>query len=365
MTTIGPGIAIILIAWIFSYNVPRKLPVGIVDMDHTSLSRQLARMTDATSIAKIKQNYISVDEARQDIENGSIDAIIYIPDGMEKDIYHGLSSKIAVYINNANALKGSLLGSGIRKSISTLSGGIKLQTQMKNGLTSDQAISMILPVRLRCELLFNPYTSYTYYLTAALLPVFLIVFVLLNAIYVIGSELYNGTGPKWIRSGNKNFIVSVLGKLLPYTVIYFCWAIVLNYILFYWLDMPLHGNIIFIILGELFVIIGYQSLAIAIVSITSNLRLSLSLGTAYSMLAISYSGLTFPVFGMSAFSQVFSGLFPFTYWNRLLISQSLRGEPAYNVMMPLFTLLIFISFGMLFIPLLKYKLLKRKLWGKI
>lgn len=364
MTLAGPGLAFILLIRIFSYNVPRHLPVGVVDMDHTSISRLLARMIDASPVAEIKQNYISVAEAKKDIENGTVDAIIYIPEGMEKDIYCGLSSNVAVYINNANTLKGSLLGSGIRKVISTLSAGIKLQVQMKSGLTHEQAISSIIPVQLRSELLFNPYTSYTYYLTAALLPVLLIVFTLLASIYAIGNELYNGTGPQWIRAGNRNILISVSGKLLPYSCIYFFWALVMNYLLFYKLNMPLQGNLIYIITGELFVILGYQSLAIAVVSITSNLRLSLALGTAYSMLAISYSGLTFPVSGMSAFSQVFASLFPFTYWNRLLVSQSLRGEPPYHALQPLLILLIFTCFGLLFIPMLKYMMLNRKRWGK-
>lgn len=365
ITFVGPGIAFVFLAWIFIYNVPHHLPVGVVDMDHTTVSRQLARMVDATSIAKINRNFTSLDEARKDIENGSIEAIVYIPDGFEKDINHGISAKVAIYINNENVLKGGLLNTGIRKAISTLSAEIKLQVQLSSGLNQNQAMNKIMPVQLREELLFNPYTNYTYYLTAALMPVLLIVFVLLGAIYVIGNELYVGSGPQWIRAGNKNFLFSIIGKLIPYTIIYFCWAMVLNYILFYRLGIPLHGKYILIILGEFLLILSYQSMAIAVVSITSNLRLSLALGTAYSMLGISYSGLTFPVFGMSAFSQVFASIFPNTYWTKLLLSQSLRGEPVNHALIPLLVLLIFIAFGLLFLPLLRYMMLNRKRWGKI
>jgi ABC-2 type transport system permease protein len=41
-TFLGPLIAFILVIWLFSYNVPRELPVALVDLDHTSLSRKLA-----------------------------------------------------------------------------------------------------------------------------------------------------------------------------------------------------------------------------------------------------------------------------------------------------------------------------------
>ncbi len=365
ITIAGPLIAFTLVAWIFSANVPRELPVAIVDLDNTALSRQIARMVDATAIAAINRNYTSLAEAQKAIEEGNADGVLCIPEGTEKDIYRGNTAKIALYINNANVLKGGMLNSGIRKAMSTISAGIKLQIQMKNGLTQDQARSRVLPVQLRQVLLFNPYSSYSYYLSAGLMPVLLIVFVLLGTIYVIGDELYRGAGSQWIRSGGGNFMIALLGKLLPYTIIFFSLAMVLNLILFKTLGMPLHGNFSIILIGEFLLILSYQSLAIFLVAVTSNLRLSLSLGSAYSMLALTYSGLTFPVFGMAPISQAIAGMFPFTYWMKILISQSLRGEPLQHGLLPLLALLLFTLFGLLFIPLLRYMLLNRKRWGKI
>jgi len=365
VTFIGPGLAFVLIALIFSANVPHDLPVGIVDRDHSTFSRQIARMINASSIAKIHCDCNSLDEARQSMENGSIDAIIYIPEGFENDIFRSVPPRVAVYINNANVLKGGLLNSGIRKVMSSFSAGIKLQVKMKSGLTQEQAMNRIMPVQLRQKILFNPYTSYSYYLTAALLGIFLITFVLLGTIYSIGDELYHGTGPQWLRAGDKKFLLSLMGKILPYTLIYFCWSIVLNYILFYQLGMPLHGKFLLILLSELLLILSYQSMAIAFVGFTSNMRLSLSLGSAYAMLALTYSGLTFPVAGMSTFSQAFARIFPFTYWIKILISQSLRGEPVHHVIIPILFLLIFIGFGLLFVPRFQHVLMKRNRWGKI
>ena len=50
---------------------------------------------------------------------------------------------------------------------------------------------------------------------------------------------------------------------------------------------------------------------------------------------------------------------------KILIGQTLRGEPLYTNGGPLLALLIFIGFGFLFIPRLKYVLLNKKRWGKI
>ena len=365
ITVIGPLVSFFLVAWLFSSNVPRELPVAIVDLDHTALSRQMVRMVDATAIASVNRNYTSLDEARLAMEEGRVDAIVCIPKNTEKDVFRGYGANIALYLNNTNVLKGGLLNSGIRKALSTFSTGMKLQIQLKNGLTQEQALSRVMPVQLRQVLLFNPYTSYSYYLTAALMPVLLIVFVLIGSVYVMGDELYKGTGPQWIRCGGGNFMIALLGKMLPYTVCYGLLAMVMNLVLFQFLGMPLHGHLGIILFSEFLLILSYQSFSIVLLAVTSNLRLSLSLGSAYCMLALTYSGLTFPVFGMPLAAHIFSKILPFTYWLKILISQSLRGEPVTNNFTPLFSLLLFIIFGVLFIPRLRTMLLNRKRWGKI
>jgi ABC-2 type transport system permease protein len=362
---IGPLLAFFLIAWIFSANVPRELPVAVVDHDHTAMSRQISRMVDATSIANVNRDFVSLDEAHKQMKEGKIDAIVYIPQGSEKDILKGGSTKIALYINNINVLKGGMLNSGIRKAIGTYSAGVKLQVSLKSGMTQEQAMARIMPVQLDQILLFNPFTSYSYYLSAALIPLILVLFVMMSTVLAVGDELYQGTGPQWIRAGGGHFITALMAKLFPYTVIFSCIAIVMDVILFYSLGMPLKGNFGLLFLGELMLIVSYQSLSVMIVALTSNMRLSLSLGSAYVMLALTYSGLTFPAYGMAPFSQAITMFFPFTYWTKLLISQSLRGEPMVNALMPMISLTIFILFGLLFIPLLRQVMLNRRRWGKI
>ncbi|NJK98865.1 MAG: ABC transporter permease [Bacteroidales bacterium] len=145
VTFIGPVFSFLLIVWIFSYNTPRELPVAIVDMDHTALSRQITRMTDATAIASVMRNFGSLTEARKAIESGKVDAVLYIPSDTEKKVYKGHSVNLALYLNNTNVIKSGLLNSGIRKAIGTLSAGIKLQVQMKSGKASRRQYRELYP----------------------------------------------------------------------------------------------------------------------------------------------------------------------------------------------------------------------------
>ena len=118
-------------------------------------------------------------------------------------------------------------------------------------------------------------------------------------------------------------------------------------------------------LPELVMILSYQSMAIFMVTLTRNLRLALSLASAYTMLAITFAGLTFPAFGMPSIAQVFSKIFPFTYWLELFIGQTLRGEPLSNAIVTLWCLAIFIIAGLCLVPRYHYILRNKNFWGKI
>ena len=100
------------------------------------------------------------------------------------------------------------------------------------------------------------------------------------------------------------------------------------------------------------------------VGATINLRLALSLGSAYSMMGITFSGLTFPLEAMPKTAQIFAALFPFTWWEKLLISQSLRGAPITNALPYICYILAFQLLAFCFLSVYKRHLSNPKYWGK-
>lgn len=365
MLFIGPLFAFFLISMIFRAGVPRDLPVAVVDLDHSSISRKAALMVDATPIANINKNYTSLAEAKRAMEYGKVNAVLYLPEKTEKNILQGGQSHIVLYINNANVVTGSLLTSGIQKAMQTLSAGIKLQMHLKTGESQNEALAKIMPVKINSEILFNPYMNYAYFITFILLPVMLTLFTLFGTLYAIGSELHYGTTLQWLKAAGNNIVIALIGKVSVYTLIYFAIAMLMNMDLFYFLGAPIRGNVGVLVLSELLLILSYQSMAVVLITLTYNLRLSLSLASAYSMLAITYAGVSYPIFSMPAVAQFFSRLFPVSYWINVFIGQSTQGQPAsygFSYMLPL---LFFIALGAFFVPRLKYISLHKNFWGKI
>lgn len=320
---------------------------------------------NATPEAEIAGHFTDQTEAYRQMKEGKLDAVIIIPEGTEKNILKGQNESIRVFINNTNILKGGYLQKGIYKALATLSGGIKLQIAMKSGLNEEQAMAKVQPVRLQQHILFNPFGNYSYFLLSALLPLMLIVFTLLSGVFSVGLELKEGTGPEWIENARGSVIVALAGKLAPYTFLLFVDAMVMNMILFVQMGTPLVGSFAFLLISELFLIMTYQMLAVFLVSATANLRLALSLASAYSMMALTFSGLTFPQFAMPLAAQIFSYIFPFTYWIKIFISQAMRGEAIVHALIPLALFLPFILLSVIFLPRMKRLLKEEKFWGKI
>jgi ABC-2 type transport system permease protein len=364
-TLVGPLVAFIVLLSVFSAGVPRNIPAGIVDLDNTNLSRKIGMWINATPETEIVGHFTDQAEAYQLLKKGKLDAVIIIPEGTERSILKGQSETIQIFINNTNILKGGYLQKGIYKAMATLSGGIKLQIAMKSGLSEDQAMAKIQPVRLQQHILFNPFGNYSYFLLSALLPLMLIVFTLLSGVFSVGLEVKEGTGPEWLEYSGGSVIVALAGKLAPYTFLLFLDAMVMNMILFVQMGTPLSGSFAFLMISELFLIMTYQMLAIFLVSATANLRLALSLASAYSMMALTFSGLTFPAFGMPLAARIFSYIFPFTYWIKIFISQAMRGESISHSLVPLALFLPFILLSVFLLPRMKRLLKEEKFWGKV
>jgi len=362
---VGPLISFVLLLAIFSDGVPSQLPIGVVDMDNTVLSRKMSQWVNATSEVEIVFRSPNLKEAQHQLEMGEIQAIVFIPEGIEKAILKGSGQTVPVYINNVNILIGGYLQKGIYKALATLSSGVKLQVEMKNGRNREQAMANIHPIYTHQHVLFNPFGNYAYFLLSALFPLIVVLFTMLSTIYATGIELREGTGPNWLNHADGSIIVALAGKLLPYTLLLSITMVVMNMILFVQMGTPLHGSFFLIMLAEIVLIFTYQMVGVLIVGITANLRLSLSLASAYSMMALTFAGLTFPQFSMPLLARLFSLIFPFTYWIKVFISQAFRSEAAINGILPIGTMLIFILASLAFLPRLKRLLSNEKYWGKI
>lgn len=360
----GPMIGIFLLYFIFRQGVARDLSIAVVDQDNSTLSIKLRNALEASPDLAVVASPADIYRAREMMENARVDAIVLLPADLEKRVTQGVEAVVPTFINGTNVVKGGIIQRSVLKTVATISAGIQLKKQMLTGQNETAAMARVRPVELRQHILFNPYGNYNYFLNSALLNVMLYLFAFLASIYTFGNELKRGTGRELLEASNSSVRLAIAGKLFPYTVIFTGFAMLINVLLYEFGAMPLEGNFFLLLLGQLITMLTYQLLGVWVVALTYNLRLSLSIASAYSMMAITFSGLTFPLEGMPLAARIFAAAFPFTWWEKLFISQSLRGGPiseslVYICYILIFQLLAFSGFSMY-----KRRLSNEKYWGK-
>ncbi|WP_290098582.1 ABC transporter permease [uncultured Alistipes sp.] len=359
-----PLLSFVFFAVLFQKGVARDIPIAVLDQDRSTLSRKVTQMIEETPTALVAYGIQSMDEGERLMREGRISAVVQIPAFFEKNILSNSQTHIEAYISGSNITVNGLLSKDIQTAVTMFSAGIQIQLLTKQGLTERQAMAQLQPVRFDKHVLFNPYINYGYYLSPSFMPMMLLIFIVMVTVFSIGTEFKNGTAREWLASADDSMGAALLGKMLPVTVIMFLLSLVMFVIIFKVVGVPLNGSFTLILTGTLLFILSYQSISVLIVSIMANLRLSLSLGGGYSVLAFTFSGLTFPIMAMYPAMRAVSKLFPFTYYTDLFVDQMLRGAPARCSLPDLGCMALFIVLPFLCLRRLRRLCTEEKFWGK-
>ena len=365
MMTVLPLVSFVFFAVLFEKGIARNIPIAVLDNDHSDLSRKLTTMIDETPTAMVSFGVQDMAEAERLMREGRIGAVVLIPSDFAKNILCNRQTSVDAYVTGSNITVNGLLSKDIQTAVTTFSAGIQIQLLTKQGLTERQAMAQLMPVRFVKHVLFNPYTNYGYYLSPSFMPMMLLIFTIMTAIFTIGVELKRSTAGEWMAAARGSIGAAVTGKLLPSTVVMFVVAAAMFAVLFRVVGVPLNGSPAMLLAGSFLFIVSYQAIGVLIVAVLANMRLALSIGGGYSVLAFTFSGLTFPIMAMSPAMRVLSRCFPFTYYTDLIIDQALRGAPVIYSVPDLCYISLFILLSLCSLPRLRRICTDERYWGKL
>lgn len=360
-----PLAVILFFAVFFSQEVVGALPVAVVDEDNTPLSRKVVSMIRATPQTALVSEMPDMETAHNKVLQGKVVAVVEIPNGFSKSLLSGETANVIFYDSGANISTNSLTAKGIQTAITTFGVGVSLQRAEMHGAAPDIAMAQTMPIAFTTYGLFNPWLNYAYYVAPCFWAMILIIAAVLSTIYAVGTELRYATSVEWLRSANNSLVAALMGKLAPTTLSLWLLSVVIGALIFGLFGAPMHGSWVVLAMGAIFLVIAYQAVALFIVALTASMRLSLSLGGGYSVLAFTFSGVTFPTMAMFSVVQPFTMLFPYTYFMRLYIDQAVRGTEWWLSMSDLAAMLLFCLLPLLLFGRLKNILVKRKFWCRL
>ena len=145
---------------------------------------------------------------------GKVYGVITIPQNFEADLKSGKQVHIINQYNSNLLLPGGLEYKAFRKVIGTISAGVNIEKQRKQGVSMQQAMVNYQPIVANNHVLSNPYTNYSYYLNTGFLAMFFQIFVMLTTIYCFGADLKYSKGNKLLNITEGNLTAIILGKVV-------------------------------------------------------------------------------------------------------------------------------------------------------
>lgn len=294
-------------------GLPHDLPIGIVDLDNSSLSRNFSRQLDATQLGKVLK-YDSFAEAREDMQSGKITAVCVIPAGMYADVQASRRPTFTYYMNGLYFVGGALSYKNILTMINLADGAVQREVLRAKGVNEDAIMGRIQPVNVDVHQIGNQYTNYGYYLTNIFLPGVLALTVVIILIYSLGAELKYGTSRHLLSTAGGSMYNALFGKLVVYTTLFSVIGLILILLMYDWMHFPINGSIWNMFLAIVLLVLASESVAIFIIGLLPIPRLALSIGALYSVLAFSMSGFTLPVETMPPYIQGLAEAFPLRHY---------------------------------------------------
>lgn len=294
-------------------GLPHDLPIGIVDLDNSSLSRNFSRQLDATQLGKVLK-YDSFAQAREDMQSGKITAVCVIPAGMYADVQASRRPTFTYYLNGLYFVGGALSYKNILTMINLADGSVQREILRAKGVNEDAIMGRIRPVNVDVHQIGNQYTNYGYYLTNIFLPGVLALTVVIILIYSLGAELKYGTSRHLLSTAGGSMYNALFGKLVVYTTLFSVIGLILILLMYDWMHFPINGSIWNMFLAIVLLVLASESVAIFIIGLLPIPRLALSIGALYSVLAFSMSGFTLPVETMPPYIQGLAEAFPLRHY---------------------------------------------------
>lgn len=210
----------ILYAFIYTNETVREVPVAVVDLSHSSLSRKFLRDVDASADLHIVAYCSDLEEAKEIMRQKGAYGTIYIPEHFSDDIVKGIQTQVQIYCDMSGLLYYKALLSTCTDVSLEMNKRIKIS---RLGNTTDRQDEVgTQPLEYENVALFNPQNGFASFLIPAVL------ILIIQQTLLLGIGLAAGTARENNRFRdlvplNKRYhgtLRIVLSKSLVYFMIY-------------------------------------------------------------------------------------------------------------------------------------------------
>ncbi|EJG0909662.1 ABC transporter permease [Vibrio parahaemolyticus] len=314
---------------VFSAGIARNLPIGVVDLQHSQLSRKLIQTLDASSTLSVDYHYTSANEAKNAMIEGDIYAFAVIPSKFDQDILLHRQPQLSVFFNSQYILVAKLINSAVAQAQGYFDAQVQVMGNLAKGNTTTlSALGQAVPVSTQITALFNRNTNYAQFLVTAIVPAIWQICIVVSTILILAAHfrIYGGkNGFEFL--GNKPY-TKLSAILSPYIPVFMLQGALFLYWFYVLLDWPMEGSLVVMLLAQLVTIVACIIMGALFFFLSMDPARAMSFAGAFTAPSFAFMGITFPVSDMNTLAHAWRSLLPITHYIEVQVGQASYGASA-------------------------------------
>ncbi|APX06130.1 multidrug ABC transporter permease [Vibrio campbellii] len=315
---------------VFSAGIARDLPIGVVDLQHSQLSRKMIQSLDASSTLSVDYHYTSATEAKNAMIEGDIYAYAVIPPQFDQDILLHRQPQLSVFFNSQYILVAKLINSAVAQSQGYFDAQLEAMGNLAKGNTTTlAAIGQAVPISTQITALFNRNTNYAQFLVTAIVPAIWQICVVVSTILILAAHfrIYGNGNNSFAFLGDRPFtrLSKILGQYIPLFMAQGALFLIWFYVLLGW---PMEGSYLVMLLAQFVTTIACIIMGALFFFLSMDPARAMSFAGAFTAPSFAFMGITFPVSDMNALAHAWRGLLPITHYIEVQVDQANYGASA-------------------------------------
>lgn len=325
-----PPLLFFLLFAIMSAGIARDLPIGIIDLDTSSMSRALIRHYDSSPALAVDTGFTDLHQGAAALRAGKIYALVIIPADFEKQAMLGHPPEVSAFVNSQFLLIGKIINTALQQAHGTFVTKVEVRKNLAAGSpVFDLALAYAVPVGTQATPLFNGNSNYAQFLVAAMLPSVWQILIVAAAILSLAAEQRRQGVGEWLGATPAR---ALFAKLLPLALLFWLHGLLFLWFMYIQQGWPMHGSWMLLAGTQLLTVCASLAAASVFFFTTLSAARGLSLAAAYSAPSLAYMGVTFPVTDMNLLARIWRDLLPVSHYIEVQFGQVNYGaSPASSI----------------------------------
>jgi len=305
---------------LFGYAInsdPRHLPTAVLLADEGPEGRTLMQGLKNSTYFDFVRKVNTEEEAKRLLTHGEVQFVLNIPQNFSHDLLRGDKPAILLEADATDPIATSGAAGALGNIVDTA-----FQSDLVGPL--EFLAPTVRSIDIRIHSLYNPEEITAYNIVPGLMGVVLTMTMVVITGLAITREFERGTMENLLSMPLRPSEV-LIGKIVPYILVGYVQVGIILGVARFLFNVPIHGNILLLLLAALFFIAANLALGITFSTVAKNQLQAMQMAMFVMLPSILLSGFMFPFRGMPLWAQALGEILPITHFLRIARGVMLKG----------------------------------------